>query len=105
MIWPEGNPCVEELTGDVDLSEIRLGKHGGDRRSDGFQVGITKLISAKGMTAEYTIARLERDGHTELADRVRRSALVSVLDIKSSRVLRARWRAPYLPSRAENAGS
>ena len=56
---------------------IALGKHGGDRRSEKVkdQVGNTKLISDGGTTAAYIAARLERDGHSELAEKVRTKAM------------------------------
>jgi hypothetical protein len=53
---------------------ISLGKRGGDRRSERArkdQVGNANLISAKGTTRAYILARLDRDGETGLAAKVR----------------------------------
>jgi hypothetical protein len=57
--------------------QLILGKHGGDRRSGAVkdQVGNTKLISDGGTTRAYILARLDRDGHHELAAKVRAGEL------------------------------
>jgi hypothetical protein len=56
-----------KLTEPEAKERIRLSKHGGDRRSEMAkdQVRNTNLKSSE--TAAYTLARLDRDGHHELA--------------------------------------
>ena len=51
----------------------RLEVHGGDRKSEGFQRSIGTL--KRGNTRDYAIARLERDGQTDLLGRVERGEL------------------------------
>jgi hypothetical protein len=67
---------MEELDDKRLLGDV-LGQHGGDRKSEQAkdQVGNTKLISAGGTTRDYILARLDRDGHDELATKVRAGKL------------------------------
>lgn len=46
----------------------KLLNHGGKRDE---QLGYDQVASKGGMTKTYVIARLDRDGHTELAEQVR----------------------------------
>jgi hypothetical protein len=57
---------------DVQASPRRLLKHGGDRRSDKFQRNAVTLN--RGNTANYLLARLERD-RSDLAAKVRAKEL------------------------------
>jgi hypothetical protein len=63
---------MEEVNDKALLGEV-LGRHGGDHKSQVFrdQVGNANLMSTGGTTRPYILARLERDGHGELAARVR----------------------------------
>jgi hypothetical protein len=65
---------LEELNDAALLGDV-LGQHGGDHGNQYTggkrQVGNTKLASDGGMTADYIAARLNRDGHAELAAKVR----------------------------------
>ena len=65
-----------------DLPQPKLGKHGGDRRSEkaradqvGQQNNGSKLKPSEANTKAHWLARLDRDGHTELAANVRAGEL------------------------------
>lgn len=70
--WLEINPQDEAVPLEA-AQAAALKAHGGDRRSEEFQLGVTKLklSSDGGMTATYVVDRLERHGHHELAAQVR----------------------------------
>jgi hypothetical protein len=70
--WLKHNPPDEPLPLD---QAVKLGKHGGDRKSEKLkdQVGIARLKSNGSI--ERTLARLDRDGFTALAAKVRAGEL------------------------------
>jgi hypothetical protein len=73
--WLRLNPQDDAVAFETAKEQALLA-HGGDRRSEEFQLGNTKLKpSASGMTAPYIIARLERDRHHKLAADVRAGRL------------------------------
>ena len=69
--WLELNPPDDP----VPLKEvIRLGKHGGSRKK-GEQGGMSTLKQSQKNTKAHWLARLDRDGHAELAAQVRAKTL------------------------------
>jgi hypothetical protein len=67
---------VEHAVGEkvaVIRERKRLEGHGGDRRSEGLQADIVSLKG--GNQREYLLARLERDGQTDLLARIERGDL------------------------------
>lgn len=57
------------------IRKARLADHGGDRRSSEFQVDNINLKTQGGTSETYTVRRLRRDGHADLADQVERGEL------------------------------
>jgi hypothetical protein len=68
--WLKHNPPDEPLPLD---QAVKLGRRGTNQHTVG--VGNTKSISRGGTTAAYILARLDRDGFTELAAKVRAGEL------------------------------
>ena len=64
---------VSRLTHEIQAkSEPKLLNHGGNMAG---QVGNNQVVSKGGMTAPYILARLQRDGHSDLADQVKAGKL------------------------------
>src|SRR4051794_34787875 len=71
--WLKLNPTTEPISLNAVLE---LGKHGGDRRSEKVKdQGDNITLKERGTSRAYIIARLERDGHHELAAKVREKKL------------------------------
>jgi hypothetical protein len=62
-----------KLTEPEAKERIRLGKHGGDRKSDHYQ-GDNVTLMERGNSNAYTLARLARD-HPDIAKRIRSGAI------------------------------
>jgi hypothetical protein len=67
--WLDRQPQSEPVSF-ASAKVMALAAHGGDRRSEEFQVRDTNLKPSTD-TRDYILARLERDGHHDLAEDVR----------------------------------
>ena len=72
--WLTLNPPAEPISLDVVK---RLAAHGGDRRSEKARADQACNTRLKYGTRAYWLARLDRDGHTELAAKVRAGKLTA----------------------------
>jgi hypothetical protein len=71
--WLRLNPPADPISLDTVKSLAKWGQYGRSRPQN--RVGNAKSISAGGSTRAYTLARLDRDGFTDLAAKVRAKEL------------------------------
>jgi len=70
---------------------VKLGKHGGDRRSEKAKEQGDNVTLDRGNSASYTLARLDRD-RPELAERVRAGELSAIGANAGGRIFQPRSR-------------
>jgi len=83
------------------VAQPKLGRHGGDRRSErakadrlGHENDVSKLKPSEANTKVYWLARLDRDGHAELAAKVRAgelSATAAAIEVGYCKPPRKTW--------------